>query len=167
MKHVLSVLVNNSAGVLSHVSGLFTRRGYNIDSLSVGETEDPTKSTITIVVNEEEKMVRQIEMQLYKLMNVLRIEDLTYKESAKRELVLVTVTAPRESRSEILTLIDVFKARIVDMTKDQIMVEMSGTPRAVESFLEAFREIGIEKIARTGTIALALPSCSYCDGNTQ
>ncbi len=167
MKHVLSVLVNNSAGVLSHVSGLFTRRGYNIDSLSVGETEDPTKSTITIVVNEEEKMVRQIEMQLYKLMNVLQIEDLTYKESAKRELVLVTIRAPRESRSEIMILIDVFKARIVDMTKDQIMVEMSGTPRAVESFLEAFREIGIEKIARTGTIALALPSCSYCDGNTQ
>lgn len=165
MKHVLSVLVNNSAGVLSHVSGLFTRRGYNIDSLSVGETEDPTRSVITIVVNEEEKMVRQIEKQLYKLMNVLRIEDLTYIESAKRELILLTVKSTKEDRNDILTLIEVFQAKVVDMTKDRVMIEMSGTPRSVASFLEAFKEIGIEKIARTGTIALSFPSCTYCDEN--
>lgn len=165
MKHVLSVLVNNSAGVLSHVSGLFTRRGYNIDSLSVGETEDSSKSIITIVVNEEEKMVRQIEKQLYKLMNVLRIEDLTYIESAKRELILLTVQSNSENRNDILTLIEVFQAKVVDMTKESIMIEMSGTPRSVASFLEAFKEIGIQKIARTGTIALAFPSCTYCDEN--
>ena len=112
MKHILSVLVNNYSGVLSHVSGLFTRRGYNIDALSVGETQDKTKSIITLVVDEDFEMVRQIEKQLYKLVDVLSIEDLTYKEALKRELLIVTVKSSKEDRREILSLVEVFKGII-------------------------------------------------------
>ncbi len=158
MRHVLSVLVNNSAGVLSHVSGLFTRRSYNIDSLSVGETADPGKSIITLVVSEDEAMVRQIEKQLYKLVDVLEIRDLTGEDALKRELVLVTVKAEPARRSEILTLIDVFKATVVDMTESEIMIELVANPRRVTSFIQVFSEFTILEMARTGTIALEFPT---------
>lgn len=158
MKHVLSVLVNNHAGVLSHVSGLFTRRSYNIDSLSVGETADPTKSIITLVISEEEEMVRQIEKQLYKLVDVLEIRDLTGEDSLKRELLLVTVRSSPEKRAEILTLIDVFKATVVDMTEEEIMIELVANPRRVNSFLQTFSQFHIVEMARTGTIALEFPT---------
>lgn len=157
MKHVLSVLVYNHAGVLSHVSGLFTRRGYNIDSLSVGVTQDPEKSVITIVVSEDEAMVRQIEQQLYKLVGVIAIEDLTYSDSLKRELLLVTVKSTIETRQELLTLVDVFDGRVTDMTETRIMVELAGKPRRVTTFIKALENYGIVKMARTGTIALAFP----------
>lgn len=124
MKTILSVLVRNSSGVLSHVSGLFTRRGYNIDSLSVGETEDSTRSIITLVVSEGEEMVRQIEKQLYKLVDVLEIRDLTGEDALKRELIMLTVKSNRENRHELLTLIDVYKARVVDMNSSEIMIEL-------------------------------------------
>lgn len=158
MKTVLSVLVRNSAGVLSHVSGLFTRRGYNIDSLSVGETEDPTRSIITLVVSEDEQMVRQIEKQLYKLVDVLEIRELTGEDALKRELVLVTVKSNRTNRHELLTLIDVYKARVVDMNDHEIMIELVANPRRVSSFLSSFTEYGIVEMARTGTIALPFPT---------
>ena len=158
MRTVLSVLVRNSAGVLSHVSGLFTRRGYNIDSLSVGETEDATKSIITLVVSEEEEMVRQIEKQLYKLVDVLEIRELTGEDALKRELVLLTVKSSRETRHELLTLINVFKARVVDMSESEIMIEMVANPRRSSGFVRAFSEFGIIEMARTGTIALPFPA---------
>ena len=158
MRTVLSVLVRNSAGVLSHVSGLFTRRGYNIDSLSVGETEDATKSIITLVVSEEEEMVRQIEKQLYKLVDVLEIRELTGEDALKRELVLLTVKSSRETRHELLTLINVSKARVVDMSESEIMIEMVANPRRISGFLRAFSEFGIIEMARTGTIALPFPA---------
>ena len=158
MKHLLSVLVRNHYGVLSHVSGLFTRRGYNIDSLSVGETDNPEYSVITMVVNEEPKMVRQIEKQLYKLIDVISIEDLTQKESLERELVLLTVETNRENRQEILALVDVFKGIIVDMTDNAIMIEMSSNPRRIDTFVRVFSEYNVLKMARTGTIALEFPS---------
>ncbi|MDH5717160.1 MAG: acetolactate synthase small subunit [Spirochaetia bacterium] len=158
MKHTLSVLVKNHYGVLSHVSGLFTRRGYNIDSLSVGETDNPEESIITLVVDEEPHMVLQIEKQLYKLVDVISIEDLTKKESLQRELVILTVKTSKDKRHEILGLVDVFKATIVDMTDSAIMIEMSSNPRRIDTFIRVFSEYTILKMARTGTIALEFPS---------
>ena len=158
MKQVLSVVVNNSAGVLSHVSGLFTRRGYNITSLSVGETENKEKSVITLVVDEDDKMVSQIQKQLHKLADVISIDNLTNKDSLKRELLLITIKTNRKKRTEILSLIDVFKATIVDMTDELIMVEMVGLPRRITAFLGVMSEFGITGVARTGTIALSFPS---------
>lgn len=158
MKQILSVLVNNHSGVLSHVSSLFTRRGYNIDSLSVAETDKKEQSIITLVLNEDHKMIRQIEKQLYKLTDVISIENLTYHESLERELVLVTIQCQRGKREEILALVDVFKGSIVDMTHEKVMIELSGNPRRVKTFIEAIAEFGIERMARTGTISLPFPS---------
>jgi len=154
MKHILSVLVNNSSGVLSHVSSLFTRRGYNIDSLSVAETQNPSHSIITLVVNEDERMVHQIEKQLYKLMDVIKIENLSNKESIERELMLVTIMADRSRREDILSLVDVFHGTIVDMTESVVMIEMIGNPRRIRTFLKAIEEFGIIRMARTGTVSL-------------
>lgn len=154
MKHILSVLVNNSSGVLSHVASLFTRRGYNIESLCVAETHHPEQSIITMVVDEDDKMLSQIERQLYKLVDVVKIEDLTNVESIERELVLATIQSDRARRDEILSLIDVYQARIVDMSDSAIMVEMIAEPRRVRSFIHNITEYGIIKIARSGSIAL-------------
>lgn len=161
MKHVLSVTVRNHAGVLSQVSGLFTRRGYNIDSLSVGETENPDRSVITLVVHEDEAMVRQIEKQLFKIVDVLDIADLTDEDSVKRELVLMTVRADKSNRHEILTLVDVFKASVVDMTDSEIMIELVTNARRIAAFLKVFSEYGIVHMARTGMVALEAPSARF------
>jgi len=158
MKHVLSVLVNNSSGVLSHVTSLFTRRGYNIDSLSVAETENRGISIITMVVDEDRSMVAQIEKQLYKLMDVISIENLSNTDSLERELVLITIKASREKREEILSLVDVFKAHIVDMSEKAVMIELNGNPRRIRTFIQAMTEYGIIRMARTGTVSLPFPS---------
>ncbi|MES0491065.1 MAG: acetolactate synthase small subunit [Leptospirales bacterium] len=158
MKHILSVLVNNSSGVLSHVTSLFTRRGYNIDSLSVAETENKGRSIITMVVNEEKSMIAQIEKQLYKLMDVISIENLSNRDSLERELVLITVKVVREKREEILSLVDLFKAHIVDMSEEAVLMELVGNPRRVRSFIRALSEYGIIRMARTGTVSLPFPS---------
>jgi len=161
MKQILSVLVNNSSGVLSHVSGLFARRGYNIESLSVAATENPEKSVITLVVNEDDRMVAQIEKQLMKLVDVLEIDNLTYVESLERELVLAVIQMERRKREEILSLVDVFKGSVVDMTATSVMIEMIGNPRRIEAFIDAFSEYGIIKMARTGSVSLAFPSAGF------
>ena len=154
MRHILSVLVNNSSGVLSHVTSLFTRRGYNIASLCVAETHHPERSIITMVIDEEDKMVSQIERQLYKLVDVIKIEDLTNIDSVERELVLATIQSERSKREEILSLIDVYQAHIVDMTDSAVMIEMIADPRRIRSFIKTISEYGIIKIARSGSIAL-------------
>ncbi|MDH4261460.1 MAG: acetolactate synthase small subunit [Spirochaetia bacterium] len=154
MKHILSVLVNNSSGVLSHVASLFTRRGYNIESLCVAETHQNERSIITLVVDEDDKMVSQIERQLYKLVDVIKIEDLTDHPSIERELVLATIQLERSKREEILSLVDVFQARIVDMSGMAIMIELIAEPRKIRSFIKIIAEYGIIKIARSGSIAL-------------
>jgi acetolactate synthase-1/3 small subunit len=154
MRHILSVLVKNSSGVLSHVASLFTRRGYNIESLSVAETQLHDQSIITMVVDEDDRMVRQIERQLYKLVDVIKIEDLTSQESIERELVLLIIKSDRQSRDEILSLINVFQATVVDMSDSTIMIEMVAIPRRVKTFIKSISEYGIIKMARSGTIAL-------------
>ena len=160
MKHILSVLVKNNFGVLSHVSSLFTRRGYNIESLCVAETHQPGSSIITMVVDEDDQMIRQIERQLYKLIDVIKIEDLTNVDSIERELMLATIQSERSKREEIMSLIKVFNAVIVDMTDSVIMVEMTADPRHVRTFIQSISEYGIIKIARSGSIALP-----YLSGN--
>ena len=158
MRSILSVLVNNSSGVLSHVAGLFARRGYNIDSLSVAETQDPSKSIITLVVNEEQNMLKQIKKQLYKLIDVIQIDDLSGENSFKRELVLLTVKATKNNRNQISGLVDAFQAKIVDMTKNAMMIELNGSQRTVSAFLKLLTDFGVLSVARTGTIALQYPS---------
>ena len=154
MKHILLITVNNSSGVLSHVAGLFTRRGYNIDSLSVGETQDAARSVITLVVNEEPRILQQVKKQLLKLVDVTQINDLTGEDSLKRELVLITVAANNKNRVEITSLVDAFQGKVADVSSDTMMIEFNGTPRSVSSFLKIFKKYGIQSMARTGTIAL-------------
>jgi acetolactate synthase-1/3 small subunit len=153
-KHILSVLVNNSSGVLSHVASLFTRRGYNIESLCVAETHQPERSVITMVIDEDDKMVSQIERQLYKLVDVVKIEDLTNVESVERELVLVSLQSDKSNRDEIVSLINIYQGRVVDMTDTAIMIELIADTHRVHSFINIISEYGIIKIARSGSIAL-------------
>ena len=158
MRNILSVVVNNSSGVLSHVIGLFTRRGYNIDSLSVAPTADISESVITIVVNEEDKMIKQIIKQLNKLTDVIAVKNLTNREAFKRELILITVQFHREKRTDFLGLIEAFKATITDMSEDAALIELTGLPRKVQAFLNAMAEFNIIGVARTGSIALEFPT---------
>jgi acetolactate synthase-1/3 small subunit len=155
MKHTLSILVNNHAGVMSHVSGLFTRRSYNIDSIAVGVTDNPEVSSMTIVVKGDEKIVGQVKKQLMKLPDVISIKDLHYMESVTRELVLMNLEVDDKSRSEIITLCDVFQAKVVDVTDKSLMLEYSGNARQINAFISMMKKFGILEMARTGQIALS------------
>ncbi len=157
MKHVLSVKVNNSAGVLSHVTGLFTRRSYNIDSLCVGETNDPKFSVITLVINEDASMIDQITKQLLKLMDVIEIQNLTGEISAKRELLLVSIEIKKNERAEILMLSRLFETTVIEMSESVIVLQMVAEPRRVTHFIDAIKGFKILHMARTGVVALSLP----------
>ena len=161
MKHTLNILVNNHAGVMSHVSGLFTRRGYNIDSIAVGVTENPELSNITIVVKGDDSVVAQVKKQLLKLPDVMSVVDLQYNESITRELVLIVVKAQDTNRIEIISICNVFHAKIVDMTEDTVMVEFSGNPRQVSVIVNMLKKFGIMEMSRTGQIALSCQSAIY------
>jgi acetolactate synthase I/III small subunit len=157
MKHVLSVKVNNTAGVLSHVTGLFTRRSYNIDSLCVGETHEPQFSVITLVINEDAAMIEQITKQLLKLIDVIEIHNLTGDISAKRELLLLTVEIKRTERAELLALATLFEATVVEMSASQALLQLVAEPRRTSHFIQALAAFKIKNMARTGVVALALP----------
>ncbi|MCX7632862.1 MAG: acetolactate synthase small subunit [Turneriella sp.] len=157
MKHVLSVKVNNSAGVLSHVAGLFTRRSYNIDSLCVGETHDPRFSVITLVIDEDAAMVEQITKQLLKLIDVIEIRNLTGEISVKRELLLIAIEIGKDERAELLMLSRLFETTVIEMSESEILLQMVAEPRRVSHFLSAIRHFRIRNMARTGVVALALP----------
>lgn len=154
MKHVLNILVNNHPGVMSHVSGLFTRRGYNIDSIAVGATEDPEFSSMTIVMKGDDAVIGLVKKQLLKLPDVLKVEDLAYLDSITRELILVRVKCTVESRNDLLSIVDAFNAKIAEMTEASILLEFSGESRKVASLIEIVRQYGIIDIARTGQVAL-------------
>jgi acetolactate synthase I/III small subunit len=156
MKHTLTILVNNHPGVMSHVSGLFTRRSYNIDSIAVGVTDNPEISSMTIVVKGDEKVVEQVKRQLLKLPDVLSVKDLHFLESVTRELILIKVNATDSIRSEIITLCDVFSAKVVDVTEKTLMLEFSGNSRQVNAFIEMMKKFGILEMSRTGQIALSV-----------
>jgi acetolactate synthase-1/3 small subunit len=155
MKHTLSILVNNHPGVMSHVSGLFTRRGYNIDSIAVGVTDDPEISSMTIVLNGDDFVVGQVKNQLLKLPDVLKVQDMAYANSVQRELVLISFSITEANRGEALTICNGFSVKILEMTEDSLLVEFSGNSRQVSNFISVVKPFGIREISRTGQIAIA------------
>jgi acetolactate synthase-1/3 small subunit len=152
--HILSVLVENRAGVLARVAGLFSRRGYNIYSLAVAPTDDERFSRITIVVDVESTPLEQITKQLFKLINVVKISELDPAEATERELVLATVRAEPATRGEVIELVQVFEGRIVDVGYDQLTVMLAGTPTKLDDFEDLMRSYGIIELQRTGRVAL-------------
>ena len=155
MKHIISVLVENKVGVLSHVAGLFSSRGYNIDSVAVAETHEPAVSRMTIVVDADEKILEQIMKQLRKLIDVVKVQDVTGEDFLDRELVLVKVSAKIGQRSEIMQVADAFRARTVDVNPKTLTIEVTGNQSKIEAMLELLREFGIKEIVRTGRIAMS------------
>lgn len=153
-KHTLSVLVENHAGVLSRVAGLFSRRGFNIDSLAVGETMDPGISRITIVVKGDEYTVDQVSKQLNKLVDIIKIKVFKPTEYVGRELVLIKVNAPSENRSEIMQLAGIFRANIVDVSKETLTVEISADQEKIIALTNLLEQFGILEVVRTGMIAI-------------
>ncbi|HEX6476122.1 MAG TPA: acetolactate synthase small subunit [Acidimicrobiales bacterium] len=152
--HILSVLVENRAGVLARVAGLFSRRGYNIYSLAVAPTDDERFSRITVVVDVESTPLEQITKQLFKLINVVKISELDPSEATERELVLATVRAEPASRGEVIELVQVFEGRIVDVGYDQLTVMLAGAPSKLDDFEDMMRPYGIVELQRTGRVAL-------------
>lgn len=154
MYHVLSVLVENRSGVLSRVSGLFSRRGYSIDSIAVGPTEDPAISRMVIVVEADEDGLEQITKQLHKLIDVLKIQDITGEARVERELALIKVQADASNRGEILQIVDIFRAKIVDVAEKSLVIEITGDTEKVDVLIELLRPYGIKELVRTGRIAM-------------
>ena len=155
MKHTLSILVENKPGVLTRVAGLFARRGFNIESLAVGLSEDPGLSRITIVIDGDEHPVDQVTKQLHKLINVLKIRDLGPDNAVSAELLLVKVAGDGDKRSEALQIAEIFKAKIVDVDRRALTLRVVGTTDKVEALLELLQPLGILEVVRTGTIAMA------------
>ena len=154
VRHVLSALVQNQPGVLAHVSGMFASRGFNIESLAVGETEDPNLSRITVVVLGDDRTLEQIRKQLEKIITVVKVQDISREDYVERDLALIKVDAPPSRRAEIQGLVQIFRARIVDVGPEQMMVEISGQEKKIEAFVDQVRPYGIRELVRTGRIAL-------------
>lgn len=154
MRHILAVLVENNPGVLMRVSSLVRRRGFNIESLAVGPTENPRISRMTLVVDGDEQLVEQVQKQLNKLIEVLKVMDLDAERSVHRELALVKVHADANKRSQIMQLADIFRAKVVDVGRRQMIIEVTGTQDKVEALINLAREYGIQEVVRTGAIAL-------------
>ncbi|MDR1959186.1 MAG: acetolactate synthase small subunit [Planctomycetaceae bacterium] len=154
MRHVISALVQNVPGVLSHISGMLASRGYNIDSLAVGETEDCKLSRMTFVVFGDENTVLQIRKQLEKIVTVVRVDEISREDHVERDLMLAKVSALREKRGEILELVNIFRAKIVDVNPDVLMIELSGQESKIEAFIDVLRPYGIIALVRTGVIAM-------------
>jgi acetolactate synthase I/III small subunit len=154
MKHTLSVLVEDEAGVLSRIAGLFARRGFNIESLAVGPAEKEGRSRVTMVVDGDVHSIEQLTKQLYKLINVLKVLDITNAPSVERELMLLKVVATSINRSEIIELANVFRARVVDIAEDSLTLEVVGDPGKMVAIVQVLQKFGIKEIARTGKISL-------------
>ena len=154
MRHTISVLVENEFGVLSRVAGLFSGRGFNIESLCVAETTDPTTSRMTIVTRGNEQIIEQIEKQLNKLINVIKVVDNKADESVERELVLIKVAAEDNTRSDVLRVADIFKGKIVDVCSTTYTIEATGNQKKIEALIELLRPLGVKEIVRTGKIAI-------------
>ena len=154
MRHVLSALVQNQPGVLAHVSGMLASRGFNIDSLAVGETEEPQLSRMTFVVHGDDNVLDQVRKQLDKIVSIIRVDDISSENYVERDLMLIKVNAPPEKRSEIALLVEMFRGRVVDISQDNIMIEISGQEQKIIKFIDLMRPYGIVELARTGRIAL-------------
>jgi acetolactate synthase I/III small subunit len=155
MKHIISALVMNHPGVLAHIAGLFSARGFNIDSLAVGETELPGMSRMTIVVDGDDAVLEQVRKQLGTVIDVVKIQDFSGQRYVARDLALIRVNAPVARRSEIIELAGIFRAGVVDVGPNEVMIEIAGSEDKIEAFVQILTPYGIKELARTGRIALA------------
>lgn len=164
MRHVLSALVQNVPGVLAHISGMLASRGYNIDSLAVGETEDPNLSRMTFVVVGDDNTLAQVRKQLEKIVTVVRVDDISAQDFVERDLMLIRVQAtPGEARRQVLDLVEIFRASIVDVGADEVIIEIAGQERKIEAFIDVMRPLGIVELVRTGRIAMVRCKCRTRD----
>ena len=155
MRHTISALVENKSGVLARMVTLFAARGFNIDSLTVGETDDPSVSRMTIVVRGDEKILEQIEKQLNKLIDVIKVYEYSGAEHIERDLVLMRVKADKSNRSEILQIVDILHGTIVDVSQESVIIEVTGDERKIQAFINMLKPFGIKEMVRTGVIAIA------------
>jgi acetolactate synthase I/III small subunit len=154
MRHTISILVENEFGVLARVAGLFSARAFNIESLSVAETMDPTVSRITLVTRGDDQVLEQIEKQLNKLISVIKVTDFTETAHVTRELVLLKVAADERTRGEVVQIVDIFRGKIIDVSRRSYVIEVTGTEDKIDALIELLRPIGIKEIVRTGTVAM-------------
>jgi len=154
MRHVLSVTVENKAGVLARIAGLFSRRGFNIESLAVGPTENPDYSRITLVVQGDDLIIEQISKQLYKLIDTYKVVDLTKINHVEREMVLVKVSITASTRSEVIEIVNIFRAKVVDVSEKTLCIEITGDQGKINGLLKLLKKFGIAEIVRTGSIAM-------------
>jgi acetolactate synthase-1/3 small subunit len=154
MRHVLSAYVQNQPGVLAHVAGMLASRGFNIESLAVGETEKAEFSRMTFVVHGDDNVVEQVRKQLDKIVAVVRVDDISSEDHVERDLMLIKVVATPEKRAEVVLLAEMFRARVVDISNDNLIIELSGQERKIDAFIELMRPYGVLELARTGRIAL-------------
>ncbi len=167
MRHTLTVLVENHPGVLTRVAGLFSRRGYNIESLAVGKTESPNVSRMTIVVDGDDQIIEQVTKQLNKLIDVIAILDITNEASVDRELVLIKVDADPTVRGEIMQIVDIFRARIVDIGLKTLIIEATGDEGKIDAIEKSLRPFGIRELVRTGKIAMTRGLKSILEGEDE
>lgn len=164
MRHVLSAIVQNVPGVLAHISGMLASRGYNIDSLAVGETEDPNLSRMTFVIVGDDRVLEQVRKQLEKIVTVVRVDDVSSRNHVERDLMLIKVRAASGGqRSEVRELVEIFRGRIVDVGEDEVMIEISGRENKVQAFIERMRPFGISELVRSGRIAMVRSESAKCD----
>ena len=154
MKHTIAAIVENRPGVLVRIAALFSRRGFNIDSLTVGATDNPDYSRMTITVEGDEIVLEQVTKQLNKLINVIRVSELAPAESVERELAIIKVAARKEDRSEIMQIVSVFRAKIIDVSPRSMIVEVTGSEDKVEAMVRLLRQFGIKEMARTGKVSM-------------
>lgn len=158
MKHTLSVLLQNKPGVLSRVTGLFSGRGFNIESLSVNQTLEPEVSCLTLVTRGEDNIIEQITKQLHKLIDVIKVTDMSEHEYVEREMALIRVKAEAGTRAEVLRVIDIFRGKVVDVSSKSYAVEITGTASKIQAVVDILRPIGIQEIVKTGTVAMTRAS---------
>ena len=154
MKHTIAVIVENKSGALSRIAGLFSRRSFNIDSLSVGGTDNPDYSRMTISVRGDREVLEQVIKQLSKLINVIRVSELDPAESVERELAIIKVSADRENRAEIMQLVDIFRAKIIDVSSRSMIIEVTGDEEKIDAIVILLRQFGIKEMARTGKVSM-------------
>ena len=154
MRHVLSALVQNQPGVLAHIAGMLASRAFNIDSLAVGETENADLSRMTFVVHGDDAELEQVRKQLDKIVTVVKVQDISSEDFVERDLMLIKVKSSPQQRTEIVLLVEMFRGRVVDISAENLMIEISGQERKIEAFIDLMRPYGIIELARTGRIAL-------------
>jgi acetolactate synthase-1/3 small subunit len=155
MKHIISALVQNKPGVLAHVAGMFAARAFNIDSLAVGRTDNPALSRMTIVVVGDDRVLEQVRKQLAKIVTIVKVQDFVGQDVVARDLMLISIAATPEKRPEILALIEMFNAKVVDIGPKFVMVEVCGPENKIEAFIDSAQPYGVKNVVRTGTVAMA------------